>query len=85
MPTATDIQERLRKSIRSYEYGTIEELSQDSGIGISTIQKFLNGGDILFSDAAQLIAVSRGNIIMPQDWLDMKQNLLEEIDNEDSI
>ena len=85
MPTATDIQERLRKSIRSYEYGTIEELSQDSGIGISTIQKFLNGGDILFSDAAQLIAVSRGNIIMPQDWLDMKQNLLEEIYNEDSI
>ena len=85
MPTATDIQERLRKSIRSYEYGTIEEFSQDSGIGISTIQKFLNGGDILFSDAAQLIAVSRGNIIMPQDWLHMKQNLLEEIDNEDSI
>ncbi|HJA09083.1 MAG TPA: hypothetical protein H9962_07835 [Candidatus Mailhella merdigallinarum] len=77
---AKDIQDRLRRSIQNEEYSSIEELSANSGIGISTIQKFLNGGDILFSDAAQLIATTQGSIVLPNDWLDMKMNIMEKIE-----
>ncbi len=77
---AKEIENRLRDSIRDCEYDSIEELARDSGIDIPTIQKFLNGGDIFFSDAAQLITTIGGSIVLPNDWLDMKANLMEELD-----
>ena len=83
---AKELENRLRDVIKNcYYYGSIEGLSRDSGVGIPTIQKFLDGGDILFSDAAQLIATIDGTMIFPHDWVDMIQYLLEEVDSENCL
>lgn len=78
---AKELEDRLRDAIKNCDYGSIEELSRNSGVGIPTIQKFLDGRDILFSDAAQLIATSDGRIVFENEWLDMRKQLLEEIDS----
>lgn len=75
-----NLDERLREAIRSCEYASVEELSRDSGIGIQTIEKFLAGGDMLLSDATQIVSCMDGALILPNDWLDMKQNLIAELD-----